>query len=172
MNEMIVIQMLEKNDLNRFFDLRLEALQNSPTSFLSSYKDEKGLGPEMYESILNQNEGNDNVIFGAIMQDNFIGIIGIYREQKSKINHKANIWGMYVKPSYRNKGIGKALLEKVLHHARNKMDCSLINISVEETNAAAKNLYESFGFTIWGTEVKAMQVNGVFYSEHHMSLLI
>lgn len=79
MNESIVIRMLEKNDLNSFFDLRLEALQNSPTSFLASYKDEEGLGVAFYEPVLCQEEGNDNVIFGAIVQDNLIGIIGIYR---------------------------------------------------------------------------------------------
>lgn len=79
---------------------------------------------------------------------------------------------MYVKPTYRNRGVGKALLSDVIKYAKNEINSALINISVEETNTAAKKLYESFNFKIWGTEPQAIQVDEIFYNEHHMVLLI
>lgn len=172
MNETVTIRKLNENDLNHFFDLRLESLQNSPSSFLSSLDEEKSRGSAFYAPTLNQEKGKDNVIFGAFIENNLIGYVGIYKDTGSKINHKSNIWGLYVKPTYRNRGVAKALLSDVIKFSKNEINCALVKISVEETNTAAKKLYESFNFKIWGTEPLAMQIDGTFYNEHHMMLLI
>lgn len=169
MNEPLIFRKLEKEDLNIYFNLRLEALLDSPTAFLSSFDEEKKSGPKFYEKAMNNNI--HNLIFGAFKEDQLIGFIGIYQEERQKTSHKANIWGMYVQPNYRRQGVGKTLLEKALVYARNTMKSLIINISVEASNIHAKKLYEAHNFKVWGTEPKAMRVNGNFYTELHMALI-
>lgn len=171
MNDHLNIKRLLKEDLDSFFKLRLESLLNSPTAFLSSYKEEKSLGTVLYENSFTQNKVN-NLILGAFVDDQLIGFVGVYQEEKEKTNHKANIWGMYVRPSYRKQGIGKALMDSILTHIKNNMDSQIIHISVEATNQSAKKLYESYGFKIWGIEPKAMKIKGEFYDELHMALIV
>lgn len=48
--------------------------------------------------------------------------------------------------------------------------CSVLNVTVESTNAAAKRLYESFDFSVWGNDPPAMMMEGVYFAECHMSL--
>lgn len=171
MNENIIIRRLKKSDLNTFFKLRLEALQNSPTSFLSSYEEEEAFGISLYESLFNQDR-DENIIFGAFIDEKLVGSIGLYQEKKHKAKHKSNIWGMYVQPDYRGQSIGGALIEKVLLHVKSKIKCMVVCLSVEATNTPAKKLYESCGFKVWGIEPKALQINGKYYDELHMVLFV
>ena len=170
MTEHLIFRRLVKEDLNDFFSLRLESLLDFPTAFLASYDEEKKLGASLYEKALNNNI--NNLVFGAFVEKKLIGFIGIYQEERQKTNHKSNIWGMYVQTDYRSQGIGKALLENAVTYAKNTMKSLIVNISVEATNISAKKLYESYGFKVWGTEPKAMQINGNFYTEFHMALII
>lgn len=164
-----MIRRLTKEDLASFFELRLESLQNSPTSFLGSFEEEKGSSFSFYEAQLT-NGGVDSIIFGAFVNTELVGLIGIYRENRIKIKHKSYLWGMYVKPEYRNNGIAKALLFNAINHAQNKMKCTAIHISVEVANIAAKKLYESFGFKEWGKEPKAIYWDEKYFDEYHMML--
>lgn len=165
-----IIRQLILEDIDAFFNLRLESLKNSPTSFLSSYEDEKKLGPEFYLNILKRNQ-IDNVIFGAYFQDKLIGIIGIYQSNYNRMKHKATLWGTYVNPENRKIGIAKKLMETVIAHAREKMKCVLINLCVGSDNNSAKRLYESFGKKC-GTEPNSILIADKFYDEDHMILML
>jgi len=43
---------------------------------------------------------------GSFKDGLLIGMIGFVREQRNKLRHKGNIWGMYVVPEARGEGIG------------------------------------------------------------------
>lgn len=170
MNDNVIVRRLTKNDANDFFNLRLESLQECPSNFLSSYDEEKITGRSFFENLL-ASDDNKNVIFAAFIKNKMIGSIGIYQEKAIKAAHKCNVWGMYVQANYRKHAVGKQLLESAIHHAKEKMHCLIMNLSVETNNIAAKNLYETYGFKIWGTETKAMRIDQRFYDEFHMSLI-
>lgn len=53
---------------------------------------------------------------------------------------------LYVRPEMRGRGIGRALLKATLGVAR-QAGCAWIELGTGETDAAARGLYESFGFT-------------------------
>lgn len=165
------VRRLTKSDLNDYFDLRLESLQNAPENFMTSFEEEKARGFEFYQKLLNE-EAEDNLIFGAFVNDSLVGTIGLYQEAPFKAKHKSNIWGMYVKPAYRKHGIGKALLKQAVDYAKMSLKCSVLKITVESTNISAKKLYESFGFKEWGKESRAMMMSGIYYDECHMSLVM
>ncbi|NPD90460.1 MAG: GNAT family N-acetyltransferase [Asgard group archaeon] len=73
--------------------------------------------------------------------DNYIGM-GALRKIKEGI---CEIKRMYVKSSYRGKGLGKSLLDKLTDDAKN-FGFSKIYLDVGPYNIAAQGLYKKFGF--------------------------
>jgi ribosomal protein S18 acetylase RimI-like enzyme len=167
----VTIRKLDENDLSSFYNLRLKGLLESPTSFRSSYDEEKAAGMSIHKNSFNRDKMNNNV-FGAFVQNEIIGCIAFTQEEKSKTKHKCNIWGLYVQPNYRNQRIGRQLIETTIKHIRENLNCSIINLCVKKDNFSAIKLYESFGFKIWGTEPRAMCFEGEFYEEMYLSLLL
>jgi len=53
--------------------------------------------------------GRDNAIFGAFDGQDLVGTVGLHRERGLKLAHKAVIWGVYVAPSFRQRGVGRLL---------------------------------------------------------------
>jgi ribosomal protein S18 acetylase RimI-like enzyme len=53
---------------------------------------------------------------------------------------------VYVVPDERGHGIGRALLEAAMEHARER-GAARIDLGTSETDVAARALYESAGFT-------------------------
>src|SRR5262245_49722572 len=66
-----------------------------------------------------------------------------------EIGHEIHITNLAVHPSFRRRGVARALLGHVLADAR-KRDVDLAFLEVRPTNAEALNLYESFGFQVIG----------------------
>ena len=56
-----------------------------------------------------------------------------------------NIHDFMVREEYRNRGIGKALLQEVERIARER-ECCKITLEVQMKNVAARRIYQSFGF--------------------------
>jgi very-short-patch-repair endonuclease/RimJ/RimL family protein N-acetyltransferase len=162
-----IIRQLKNADLQDFFNLRLKSLQESPESFLSSYEEESNTGPSLFQHIFKPQK-DDNVVFGAFVQGKLVGAIGVFQKKYRNEKHKCTIWGMYVQPEYRNQGIGQELVNTAIAHAKNKTHCIALHLSVESTNISAKKLYESCGFKVWGTELKAKKIGLRFYDSLHM----
>jgi len=47
-----------------------------------------------------------------------------------------------------------------------------LNLGVSETTPGARALYEAVGFVVWGTEPRAMRVEGRYYDEIFMALAL
>ena len=167
----IYIRRLEIKDVDAYFALRLQGLQEDATSFASTYSEEKETGLSFFSKVLRRRD-NDNVMFGAFIQHQLVGVIGIFREDKIKVHHKGNIWGMYVDGPYRRKGIARKLLDTAIAHAKDPMQCLILYLTVEAANAGARHLYESVGFTAWGTEPYALRMGDKLYDEVHMALVL
>ena len=113
--------------------------------------------------------GPEWVILGSF-QPALIGVVGLIRDRHFKSSHKAHLWGMYVAPAYRGKGVGTDLLQAALRHARTLPGVSWVHLSVSSAAPAAQRLYERAGFKLWGTEPDALCHEGQTADEHHMAL--
>lgn len=162
------IRRLTPEDATLFQAFRLAALKNAPTAFGSSYEEEVAFPASVIEGRLAVK--TDRGPFGAFHGDELIGLVALGRENHTKLSHKALVWGMYVKPEHRGSGVAKALLLEVLSFARSVPGISQVNLCVNAETAGAVRLYESVGFKAFGREPHAMQIEGVFYDELHMSL--
>lgn len=107
-------------------------------------------------------------VFGAFDGEVPIGITGVRREPLRQVNHKATIWGVFVKPSYSGRGIAQTLLSAATVHATKEWDTIQLMLCVNAENQPAKKLYTSHGFQTFGVEPRAMKVGERFYDEEHM----
>jgi ribosomal protein S18 acetylase RimI-like enzyme len=57
----------------------------------------------------------------------------------------AEITEMYVQPAFRRKGVGKALIEAALAHARHR-GCTEVHLLVDPQNTPAISFYQAVGF--------------------------
>ncbi|MGZ3652670.1 MAG: N-acetyltransferase family protein [Bdellovibrionota bacterium] len=164
------VRRLISADLDPYFALRLEMLRDSPDAFFVTYEDEKAKGSGFAAGILEKAEPG-NAIFGAFEKGKIVGAAGVYRpDSRPKTVHKAMLWGMYVQPASRGRGIGEALVRAVVAHARDVMKSGVLQLELASQNRAARALYERVGFVAWGLEPKAWQIEGVYHQDLHMWL--
>ncbi|WP_088102966.1 GNAT family N-acetyltransferase [Halalkalibacter urbisdiaboli] len=164
------IRQLNRIDAEEYLSIRLEALQNSPYAFASSYEEEKNQTAEKYK---NRFETPINTFtFGAFEESQLVGVVTLVKEQLLKLSHRANIVAMYIKPENRGNGIGKALISKVIEKAYNLESIEQIYLTVVTTNVPAKKLYTSSGFEVIGKEKRALKFDNTYYDEEHMVLFL
>jgi GNAT superfamily N-acetyltransferase len=112
----MAIRRLTSSDSTSYQALRLAALRDSPSAFGSSYEEEKDFPPSIIEGRLAVKP--DGGIFGAFEGTSLVGLVALVRDKGRKREHKALILSMYVTPTARGKGTGRALLMEALALAR------------------------------------------------------
>ena len=154
---------LAPSDAPAFQALRLAGLRDHPENFGASHDKERQQSLDAVAERLAP--GPDRAIFGAEIEGALVGVIGVYREASQKQAHKGGIWGMYVDPAHRGKGIAAALVQRVLAFAAERDGWLQIKLSANAANTAAIRLYEAHGFVQYGLERGALMVEGVLHDE-------
>lgn len=162
-----MIRILREDDADAYAELRREALLDSPLAFTSSPADDFAFPPESLREHLRR--APESVILGAF-DDGLVGAVGAYRDRHVKASHRVHVWGMYVTPSHRRKGIAVGLMQEVIQHARSLPGVSWVLLSVSSAAPRARRLYERLGFQLWGTEPDALRYEGESVVENHMAL--
>jgi ribosomal protein S18 acetylase RimI-like enzyme len=160
------IRQLFSEDAPAFQSLRLRGLLECPEAFTSSHAEEVDLPLDVIAQRLSPKP--DGAVFGNFSGHNLVGLVGIYREARPKLLHKASIWGMYVAPEHRLKGIGRSLVAQAVEHASQNLGVRVVNLGVNTRNNAAVALYKSMGFQIYGTEPEFLVLDGVAHDQHLM----
>jgi ribosomal protein S18 acetylase RimI-like enzyme len=154
----VSIRKLDAADSAAFRRLRLESLDQAPEAFASSMAEEAALSEDEFAARLDR-----NVVVGAFLDDELVGMAGFYTLERIKTRHKGHVWGVYVAPQARRIGLGRQLMDAILGHASGVVE--RIDLSVTATNEPACRLYESLGFETYGLEKQALRWNGRDYDE-------
>jgi RimJ/RimL family protein N-acetyltransferase len=162
-----MIHALTENDLDAYIALRREALLDTPLAFAASPDDDFASSATTLAAQMKN--GPDWVIFGAF-EEQLVGSAGLIRDRHLKAAHKMHLWGMYVTPPARGRGIASQLLQAAIDHARATEGIAWIFLGVTEAAPAARRLYERFGFELWGTEPDALRDGNQSVVEHRMAL--
>src|SRR5262245_54956554 len=160
------LRTLTHDDAVIYQALRLAALQESPTSFSSSYGEERDRSVAQIAVFLSGSE--DRIIFGAFEDNELVGVCGLGREPSLKQRHAGFIRTMYVVPRLRRSGVGRGLLRAALNQANTWPDVEQLTLVVTATNVAAVALYEEFGFIAFGRAPRALRVGNEYFDEIHM----
>lgn len=161
------IHRLDAADAEAFVAVRRAALLDAPFAFAASPEDDPAVSVEFVRSAMGR---PDQAVFGYFDDGALLGIVGIARVSGSKQHHKARVWGLYVAPAARRRGLGRLLLDAVLQHARSWSTVDQVHLSVTATAKAAFHLYSSAGFHVWGVEPRAFQLDGISVDESHLVL--
>jgi RimJ/RimL family protein N-acetyltransferase len=117
-------------------------------------------------------DARDNTFWGAFVDGRLQGMVGLTREPRRKNAHKADIVAMYVAPESGRRGLGRALLQAVIDHARTVAGLEQLVLSVTRSNHAAAELYRSTGFVTFGVEPRAIKVAGEYFDKERMILFL
>lgn len=161
----IEIRLLTPTDAALYRTIRLEALAAHPEAFASTFAREQEMPLAWFEQRLTTSD-----VFGAFINDEIVGVAGFRRQDGPQTQHKADLWGMYVRQSVGRSGVGRSLVDTVIAHAAKQVE--KLQLSVMSKNEAALRLYEAAGFVEYGREVKALKQNGRYFDEVLMEIFV
>lgn len=119
---------------------------------------------------LAQRDGEYGVVFIAEQDGKIIGLIDTIIPKIDEFKHTCE-FGMSVLAAYRNKGIGRSLIQHLLNWA-NTRHISNVELNVFSNNHAAIALYASLGFVEDGRRKNAVRLqDGTFCDLIHMTRL-
>ena len=165
----VKIRVLTERDAEEFWNLRLEALEREPQSFIDSPVEHRALGRELWAARL-RGKINASLMLGAFFKGDLVGMAGFFRERHLKTRHKGRIWGVYVRANSRGKGLGRGLLVALLQRVKKLPGLEQVSLSVSSSQTAAKKLYQSLGFESFGVENRALKVGDQYLDEEYMVL--
>ena len=166
---MYEIRTLTSSDIAQIRKLRLAGLLESPAAFGQTADEFEQMPDEELLSWIGPTL--DKFVLGAFSADsNLIGLMGVARQARVRVRHKGMIWGVYVLPEFRGQGISKQLLKQLLKQVVTLPDLEQLYLAVAQPQSAAAHLYRSFGFTEFGIEPRALQLNNEFIDETYMYL--
>jgi RimJ/RimL family protein N-acetyltransferase len=164
------IRRLVPDDAAAYRALRLRGLAEHPDAFTSSHEEESRRPLDGTLARL-QPDGAE-AVWGAFVDGTLAGSAGLARERRIKNRHKAVVFGMYVAAEHAGRGVGAALLARIVDEARRVPGLLQLVLTVTDTNAAARRLYERFGFRSFGVEPRAIRIGGDFLAKNHMILFL
>lgn len=163
------LRMLTADDAAAYQALRLRGLRESPSAFGSSYEEEVDRPLEVVAQRLSG--APDAATFGAWDETGaLVGIGAVRREPQRRARHRAGVFGMYVAPEARGRGVGRALLQAIVDHARTIDGLDRLELGVESTNVPARALYRAFGFVAYGVQPDAYRADGQSWDSELMSM--
>ena len=165
----VKIRVLTQRDGEAYWNLRLEALEREPQSFIESAKEHRAMARERGAARLRRTN-NSSLVMGAFFKGELVGMAGFFRERHLKTRHKGRIWGVYVRANCRGKGLGGRLLLTLLKRVKKLPGLEQVNLSVSSSLAVARKLYRSLGFETFGVEDKALKIGDTYLSEEYMVL--
>jgi ribosomal protein S18 acetylase RimI-like enzyme len=86
------------------------------------------------------------------------------------MRHKGSLWGMYVAPEGRGKGLGRKLVQEAILRASSLNELKQLILAVAIKNTAARALYLSLGFKSYGMEPASLKVSDEYLDDDMMIL--
>lgn len=164
---MSLIRPLNVSDAEAFVALRRASLQDAPLSFAASPEDDRAGNVESVRHYIESRASG--MILGAFESD-LVGSVGLRRGPNSSTAHQIHVWGMYVTPEFRGRGLARRLMEEALRQAKQFDGVTWACLDVTTEAPLARKLYESFGFRCWGTQPAGFQKQGQMLDVHHLAL--
>jgi len=165
------IRELTEADTAVYWPLRLRALREEPESFGSAYDEAKDRPLAAVAARLREIAEQGDFLLGAFDDDQLVGIVAFGRETGRKNRHIGSVYQVYVAPEGRGAGVGRALMQALIARARTLDALEQLTLAVVTSNAAARALYISLGFEVYGRQPRALKLDdGRYLDEELMAL--
>ena len=164
----MAIELLDPSYAKAYRQLMLEAYSLHPEAFVSGIADREKLPLSWWEGQL---DDELSALFGAFIDAQLAGIVGLAFEPWEDAQHKATLFGLYVPQTFRGQGVGEQLVQAVLSLAEQEPDIKGVELTVSASSTAALALYRRCGFEQSGLEDSAIRVGDDYYDRVHMRRL-
>lgn len=159
----LTVRRLGPDDAPAYRALRLYALKDAPKAFGEALEEAQKRPAGDWQALFL----GERAFFAVFEDGALVGSANVEREQGLKQHHRGWLYGVYVMPGARGGGASDLLLNAALAHAK-AAGMIQLHLGVGTYNRPAQRLYERFGFTVYGTQPRALLVDGNFIDEHHM----
>jgi GNAT superfamily N-acetyltransferase len=140
----VEIRRIGRDEWRELRDLRLCALKDAPDAFGSTYEDESSSADAQWMGWA-EGTADDGSSFGAIAVDDARWIGMAIGAPHNDHPGEAGLFAMWVDPSARGAGIGRALVEEIVRWARSG-GFPVLRVRVTRSNDVAVRLYLRCGF--------------------------
>jgi GNAT superfamily N-acetyltransferase len=96
----------------------------------------------------NRFSGEAEALLGAFVDEQLVGVGGVHHQPLAGLPEAGRLRRVYVRPAWRRRGIGEALISELLQRARTRF--SEVRLRTDNPNAA--RVYERMGFTPFVTD--------------------
>jgi ribosomal protein S18 acetylase RimI-like enzyme len=143
---MIEVRRIRSGEWERLRDIRLEALEDTPSAFATTLAEAEAYPDSLWqERAVAGAAGDDQIIVVAVSGDRTVGMtIALGRPENDF--EVVPIVSVYVSPSIRRQRVAARLLRLAEEWVRAKGG-SRTSLWVEEQNVPAQRFYESIGYT-------------------------
>jgi ribosomal protein S18 acetylase RimI-like enzyme len=133
------VEVLTENEGPRLRDIRLAALQEYPSAFMSSYE---------REAAYSQRRWAEEVVRGEwhimLVDDKEVGLVGVTREDGMSAQ-QCYLEALWIAPGSRRSGVGSVFLRTVLERLRDN-GVHTVWLYILDGNDGAMRFYRRFGF--------------------------
>jgi GNAT superfamily N-acetyltransferase len=165
----VEIRLSTEQDAQSLWDLRMLALETDPWSFVDSPEELRAMSVQEFATRLRADHA-ENFIVGAFERGAAVGMVGCYQEVPLKRRHKAWIWGVFVAPTARGRGIAKFLMQAAIQRARSIPHVEMLLLTVGVGQPVPRKLYASLGFRSFGIEPRGLKIGNESHDEENMVL--
>ena len=165
------IRELTADDAEAFRDLQRVAAQLAESGFTSSLDawESKSL-TEISRILAAEHASHHEFILGAFIDHKLVGMVGFFRPSRPRPEPRGHVWGMFMRPEWRGKGIAGQLMDQLIAHAKKMPNLYTIQLTTLDRSKGIIALYRSRGFEVFATEQQVIRIGQVQYNELYMQL--
>lgn len=162
------VKKLEADDWTIFSEIRLRALRSDPKVFGSTYEREVEFSETDWRTRL---ADPDTAVFVVLESGRAIGMTGAAVDRDDSSRRTVLLWGSWVEPDARGRGISKLFYESRIAWARTQPGVERIIVSHRESNDASRFANQKFDF-VFTRETTKLWNDGITERELHYELIL
>ncbi len=145
------LQWRDMDDLVENYYSFYDELKETPDFGIIFHHERPNLGAEVeWFSSLYKDAMEGNAVVAVAEEDGrVVGLCDVRRNRPGTETSHSAVLGIAIKKGYRGRGIGEALMRRVIELSRGRFE--IIKLEVFSVNARARHLYEKIGFVEYGT---------------------
>ena len=163
----MTVRTIGADEAERAHALRLAALGSDPYAYGATLAEESGL--DRSEIVERYAPSDDGFVLGAFDDTGeLVGLVGFRRQRGEKRRHSGQVWGLYVDPEARGRGVARTLMTLLLQAVTQRKDIVQVTLGASDVAGPAKALYQSLGFGTYGIEPNAHRQDGRSFAMEFM----